>query len=138
MLIHHVKKQKQNKTEMLLWPKVCCFSWIVGTKILLWAKLVTNVTPKVQMFSEHKFPTALFIYCRYSGPWELQCSMGYKKFIKNPPAYTGLKHLHILQLFIHATKTTSLWSQQHSFSWRDIGMTTVPSCFPSITFTACY
>ena len=27
------------------------------------------------------------------------------------------EHLHTFQLLIHATKTTNLWSQQHSPSW---------------------
>ena len=35
----------------------------------------------------------------------IQCSREYKKF-----------HLHTFQLFIHATKITNLWSQQHSYT----------------------
>ena len=31
-----------------------------------------------------------------------------------------LEHLHTFQLFIHASKTTNLWSQQHFSSWSDV------------------
>ena len=38
----------------------------------------------------------------------VQCSREYNK---------NSNHLHTFQLFIHANKTTNIWSQQHSFSW---------------------
>ena len=33
------------KTEMLLWPKVCCFSWMLNTKMLLWVSCLRYTSP---------------------------------------------------------------------------------------------
>ena len=74
------------KTKMLLWPKVCCFSSMLDTNC--YCKLVTNVV--YDNFQDILVP--------------IQCSREYKKFRASPT----------FQLFIHAIKTTNLWSQQHS------------------------
>ena len=80
------------KTKMLLWPKLYCFSWILETDIL-YCELVINV-----------------VYDDLTGPCmgALQCSREYKKFHKS---------IFSIQLFIHATITTNLWSQQCFSSW---------------------
>ena len=51
------------------------------------------------MFSEHKIPTAwISIYCRYTGPWELQCCREHNKFPKSIFAHFNW-HADLFSLF---------------------------------------
>ena len=69
------------------------YSWMLDTRCYQ--------LPRYRCLMNIKSPQYGLEIFIYTGPWELQCSREYKKFIES-------EHLHTFQPFVHATKITNL------------------------------